>query len=274
MIEFKWKKIDTKNNNTPIIKDNEIDMLAEKILYDYKPSMLNEPMKIKYQHFLESYLGAHLEFQHIYYEKDEGRIFGATSFNTEKLKIFNKEKYIVDEITLKKNTIVLDNYVIKDGKEGLELFTGLHEGGHLWLHKGVYTRLENQVSMFQDEKILKPVVCCRKNNIKSFGKKYTKKSSDYWREYQANYFASAIAMPKSTVTPFIKEKIQNFGITDGYVIEDRGTEEYLISTKVLPEILSDTYGVSKSAAYVRLKKLGFIVDKKLIDEKKKQFKLF
>lgn len=90
MIEFRWNKID-KKSNTPVIKDVELDELAEMLLNDYKSALLKEPRKIKYEHFLESYLGANLEYQHIYYGEDEGQIFGVTAFNEERLKIFDWE---------------------------------------------------------------------------------------------------------------------------------------------------------------------------------------
>ena len=48
MIEFKWSKVDKNNNNTPIIKDAEIDDLAEMLLEDYKPQLLKEPTPINH----------------------------------------------------------------------------------------------------------------------------------------------------------------------------------------------------------------------------------
>ena len=66
MIEFRWSKVDKKNNNTPIISDTEIDDLAEILLRDYNPQLLKEPRRIKFEHFLESYLGANLDYKHIY----------------------------------------------------------------------------------------------------------------------------------------------------------------------------------------------------------------
>lgn len=53
MIEFRWNRVDKRNNNTPIISDAEIDELAEIILGDYKPQLLQEPRKVKYEHFLD-----------------------------------------------------------------------------------------------------------------------------------------------------------------------------------------------------------------------------
>ena len=73
MIDFSWSRVD-KKDNTPILKDTEIDDLAEDLLADYKPQLLKEPTPINYLHFLESYLGANVEFMDIYYE--DKRILG------------------------------------------------------------------------------------------------------------------------------------------------------------------------------------------------------
>ena len=167
MIEFRWSKVD-KKDNTPILKDAEIDELAETLLADYKPQLLKEPTPINHLHFLESYLGANIEFMDIYYE--DKPIWGATAFNDdEHLPVFDRENRRAGVRKLRNRTIVIDNYVMQEGKEGLGLFTGLHEGGHLWLHPGVFTAPDNsgQLSLFKDEKPkIRPVVCCRKNSIK------------------------------------------------------------------------------------------------------------
>jgi Zn-dependent peptidase ImmA (M78 family) len=274
LIEFRWSKVDKKNNNTPIIKDAELDDLAEMLLNDYKPLLLKEPRKIKYESFLESYLGANLEYQHIYYEEDEGQIFGVTAFNKERLKIFDQENLSTRHLILDKNSVVLDYYVTEEGREGLELFTGLHEGGHLWLHSNVYAEPTGQLSLFGTHEELRPVTCCRKSDIENFGKKSDYRTAEQWREHQADYFASAIAMPKSTFMPMAREVLKSNGISDGFIIEDSGLKESFFAKDKLPQLIASTYGVSKTAAYVKLRKFGFIVDKKTVENKNSQFKLF
>lgn len=272
MIEFKWNKIDRKNN-TPVIKDVDLDELAEMLIKDYKPAILKAPRKIKYEHFLESYLGANLEYQHIYYGENEGPVFGVTAFNKERLKVFDKENLCTKNVTLDKNSIVLDYYVTEEGREGLELFTGLHEGGHLWLHPKVYAEPEGQISLFARE--IKPVTCCRRSDIESFGRVWSgNRTPEQWREHQADYFASAIAMPKSTFIPLIQETLKANGITDGYVLEDLGLKEQIFAQNELPEVVMNVYGVSRQAAYVKLKKFGFIKNKKNIEKENSQFTLF
>jgi len=261
VINFRCSMVDGENN--PIISDDNIDKFAEILLNDYKQELLKEPGPINYLHFLESYLGANIEIMDIYYE--DNPIWGVTSFNDgERLEVFDRKRKCIKWNKLKKRTIVLDNYVMQKGREGLALFTGLHEAGHLWLHSGVYTRPTGQMSLFGEPKKRK-VVCCRKGDIVNFGKGSGYRTAKEWREHHANYFAAAVAMPKSTFVPFVKKMIavQDFG-------EDLTSNTFaLFFTEYLPKIISDAYGVSKQAAYVRLCKFGF--DRL---EKKSQLALF
>ncbi len=55
MVKFVPKRVDRRNNNTPIVSNNEIDAYAYAVLEDYKPELLKKPSVINYQHFLESY---------------------------------------------------------------------------------------------------------------------------------------------------------------------------------------------------------------------------
>lgn len=273
MIEFRWSKVDKKHNNTPVIKDGELDDLAETLLRDYKPQLLKEPCKIKHLHFLESYLGANVEFHDIFYAENEKPILGATAFNNEQLKVFNHEAMCTATKNLERRTIVIDNCVMQDGNEGLALFTGLHEGGHLWLHPAVYNRDENQTSLFDllpGSAELPPVVCCRRSNIENFGGHPGNKTPEEWREHQADYFASAIAMPKSTFVPLVEDLLKKAGISDGVLVTGTDPEIDDFAQHTLPSIIADTYGVSKTAARIKLKKFNFVMDADNFHRKQQQ----
>lgn len=52
------------------------------------------------------------------------------------------------------------------------LFIGLHKGEHLWLYLGVYTDTVNSCCLlFFDVLEIKPVVCCRKEDIEALAEK-------------------------------------------------------------------------------------------------------
>ena len=62
MIEFKWSKVH-RPDQTPIIRDVEIEDLVEELLRDYKPKLLEHPMPVNPEHFAETYMGIDIEYQ-------------------------------------------------------------------------------------------------------------------------------------------------------------------------------------------------------------------
>lgn len=272
MIEFRCRKIDRRNNNTPILSDAEIDEFALAVLKDYKPALLKEPGKIKFQHFLESYLGVNLEFHDIYYEEDEKPILGATAFSDGKLKIFNKEDMCISSITVCSGTVIIDNSVMEEGKEGLALFTGLHEGGHVLIHPGVYSSgCPGQMNLFSEE--LSPIVCCRKGSIESSGTFRKKRTPEEWREHHADYFAAAISMPKPVFIPVARNLMREHNIYKDHITYGVDDDMDYIAHDLIPESLSEVFGVSKTAAFIKLKKCELVMDKPTHDMYHAQQKL-
>ena len=92
MIEFHCKRHHP-SDNTPIVYDSEIQEYAETVLGDYKPKLLKEAGKINALHFLESYCGADVDYQDIYYEENEDPIAGAAVFNEGYVKVFDRAVY-------------------------------------------------------------------------------------------------------------------------------------------------------------------------------------
>ena len=69
---------------------------------------------------------------------------------------------------VRKDTIVIDNYVMETGREGLATFTGLHEAGHYLIHQDVYrTEYKNQTA--EQENKVSGMVYCRRDTVESFG---------------------------------------------------------------------------------------------------------
>lgn len=271
MIEFRCRRVDRRNRNTPIISDKELDEFAQAVLADYKPQLLKEPAKIKYEHFIESYLGANLEYHDIYNDDPERPIWGATAFNDEELRIFNREKMCISKINVPARTVILDNSIMEPGKEGLALFTGLHEGGHVLIHPNVFTHmLTDQISLLEAEPI-SPVVCCRRENIENFGAAGAgKRTPEQWREHHADYFAAAIAMPNRTFSPTVHQLLRENGFYKTRIITGIDEDQDYIAEELLPEAISEIYGVSKKAAFVKLKKSGFVIDRKSYDRQNAQ----
>ena len=80
MIEFKWSKVH-RPDQTPIIRDVEIEDLVEELLRDYKPKLLEQPMPVNPEHFAETYMGIDIEYQRIV--SPDNNVVGAMVFNDE-----------------------------------------------------------------------------------------------------------------------------------------------------------------------------------------------
>lgn len=255
-------------DQTPIVSDLEIQEYAEAVLEDYKPKLLKEPGKINAVHFLESYLGATVDYQVIYYEENASPIAGATVFNDDKVLVFDRENMCVRPIEVSAGTILIDNDTMKDGKEGFAQFTHLHEGGHFLIHPAVYRKMDNQITLFDLgmlDKTGSHVVSCKRSAIAGQGEKKCRFSTqEEFREHQANTFAAAIAMPRQTFIPYAQEMIRAAGFKDGIWVESEKELDW-DDMIVLPDIvgkLAETFGVSRSAARVQLKRQNVLMTEK------------
>jgi hypothetical protein len=261
LIEFRCRNRRAKSR-TPVISDVEIESWAEAVLQDYKPSHLREPGALNAIYFVENYLEATIDYQDIYYPEGETAIIGATAFNDEYLRVFDRERKCIREIAVSPRTVILDNSIMADDKKGLCSFTVLHEGGHLFIHPEVYTRPDtDQISLFDGMTSTSRVVCCRRNTIESGVTGSATWTEEDFREHHANVFAAAIAMPKRTFIPYVRDVIRAHGFKAGYIVAG----DWEVDDFDVPCIASEvakTYGVSKSAALVNMKKRGLYLDGK------------
>ncbi len=258
MIPFNCRRRD--KTRTPIIRNEDVWEYAEALVGDYKPSLLKEPAPLNVPHFLESYLGATVEYQDIYYERDGDPIAGATVFNDSLIRVFDRDGQCIRTIEVAAGTIIIDNETVATGNKGFEAFTGLHEGGHFTMHPEVYCKNPDQICFFEKPKDGSAVVCCRKSTM--FGRRWTGRqlTPEQNREHQANTFAAFAAMPRQTFIPLSKELIRNAGFTDGIFVEDERDWESAYALEQLINKLIEAYGVSFTAARIHLKELGLLMN--------------
>jgi len=259
MITLKANRVDYRNNNTPILYDREIDEFAYAVLEDYKPNLLREPGTLNFQLFLESYLGLTLIFKDIYTDDPKRPIFGVTAFRDGILKIFDRENERVSSMIVRKNTVIIDNYVMKSGMEGVAAFTGFHEGGHYLIHQDVYRTGFKDQAVFSDTK-LSGMVYCRRESVENVVSKSSERTAKQWREHQANQFAASLAMPNATFVPLVNTFLHEHGVYKRNITLGYDDDLDILVKELLPEYIAETYGVSKRAALIKLKKCGFIAN--------------
>ncbi|WP_082604353.1 ImmA/IrrE family metallo-endopeptidase [Acidovorax sp. Root217] len=142
--------------------------------------------------------------------------------------------------------LTIEIFIYPDRNIGRERFTFAHELAHLLLGHGRVMRRE-----YTEEKDFNPP------------KSLIKEESDIFRmEYQANYFAACLLMPrKSFVEHFMRGlrllELHNKGFGALYVdTQDCNVQNYLAITGVLMQI----YQTSRMAVTIRAKELGLLRD--------------
>ena len=234
---------------TPVISDKGIEEYARQLLSDYRPEMLyGIPQALNAFHFVESYLGARIEFQDIYYEEGFKPILGMTCFAETRVKVFDRENMCTKYITVPPDTIIIDNSLMEPGKEALANFTVLHEGGHFCMHREV----------FEDgmRRNCPPDFCNRK---KSGNSKRKLESQEDFREHQADVFAAAVALPANTLVPCATHMIRCMGFPDGVFVTGHKYDD--MKKPGLDRMIAniaESCGVSRSAVKIRLQRLGLL----------------
>ena len=248
-------------DRTPIVKDLYIQDYAEALLADYRPELLKTPGKVDAFHFLENYLGVTVEFQDIFYPEGKIPVAGATIFNDEAIMVFDRSGMKVSSIDVPAGTVLIDNATMKS--ESFALFTALHEGGHYCMHQGVYKLDPDQVSLFESDG---HVVKCMRTTIERRGPLVTQKD---FREHQASTFAAAMAMPRPTFIPLMRQVIREAGFSEGIWVEDpHGDWEDQFKLDDMIKVVTDTYGVSYTAAAIQLRRQGLLMKEWQYDQMK------
>jgi len=260
MVLLNPRRVDRANHNTPILYDREIDDFAQDVLADYKPELLRRPGKINHQHFIESYLQMRIDYQDIYNEDPERPILAMTAFAKGKVRVFDRENNRVKKIVVQERTVIIDNAVTEPGKECLALFSGMHEGGHVTMHWPVFTgkTFDGEVYDPDYEFDGEPIVCCRRENIEIARSPKQIRTAEGWREHQADYFAAAITMPNATFKPFVNNLLRECGHYKGAIRLGINADLDILADDILPDAISETYGVSRRAARIKLRKTGFV----------------
>ncbi|MBS3969273.1 MAG: ImmA/IrrE family metallo-endopeptidase [Clostridia bacterium] len=266
MLKFSWSKRD--KNKVPVISAMEMDELAEVLIRDYNPVLLKEAQPIDYEHFLEFYLGVNLQYQDIRSEQPDEHILGITAFGDDYALVFDDVQGRLKRIVVTEGSIVLHNELLAEEKEGRLRFTALHEGaGHWWCHQDYYGIDKNQLTLFAEEK--PRAIMCRSYNLENFAYRKCKTSVD-WMEYQADYMASAIAMPKTPFKAAAAEMLMKAGFKNKVIVTGLDADHDIYAELGLPAQIAEVFGVSRKAAEIKLKNFGFIKDIKKVKEEARQ----
>lgn len=242
-------KFRIKSNNVPILSKDEIDHIAEEFLKDFNPRIFEDPKLIDEDRFLTEYLGLKQDFQYL---SHNGCYLGMIVFNdTDKVIAYDTDTKRAEYISAKAGTVIIDNTLLEECQEQRYRFTAMHEAGHWIFHRKKYSN--TSINLLESNFLNIENIKCRTSSVDPKFKPNGKWNDNDTMEWQANYFASAMLMPKSMIFKAVDEnndyieylKFMSFGNTNLY-------------NESLVKYIARLFNVSKQAAETRLNNLNII----------------
>lgn len=269
MIPFNDNHYKKTKNGGLYLRYSEIENITETLLNDYRPDLLSNPGAIKYDDFLENYLGADLQYQYLYSSSDEGDILGCSVFSSQRIAVFDKDTMTKEFISCPAGSVILDMSLIDGTRQIQENITGLHEGGHIYLHDYWFSDYKGQRSL----NFSQGIKCCRQTDINYF-QTLGLTTDDYWREWQATIFAVTIALPRKSLAISLPEIFRKNNIDDKQLVIDANSDNRYLAEHVIPETVGKIYNMSKECVRYRLIETGYFINKQRFEQEHAQMTLF
>ena len=106
MIQLDFRR---KKNGVPILSKKDIEDIAEVIIQDYKPKILDEPCSLDIELFSESYTELEMDYQDLTHAQS---ILGMVVFNDCRIPVYDAEKEKAKRIMVHEGTILIDNSLL------------------------------------------------------------------------------------------------------------------------------------------------------------------
>jgi hypothetical protein len=218
-------------NGVPILSADAIDLKVEEVISYFNKTILDEPQRTPLLEFIEE---LNKRFNLL---RDYSRALGTTQYGS----------VILGKTQLNPLGLYVDVSLVNDPRFNFVLG---HELGHVVLHRSVDLKRTGyeQQELIDSEKDLVT------------GKKNLRTPRE-WLEWQANYFSSAILMPRLSVRAAIiaKQKEMDIKRNLGYIILE--AKPYSINDyKAVKTHLGLIYEVNATNVECRLKDLGILID--------------
>lgn len=222
----------------PIISRDDLEEEATRFLEKYYKKALREPVPVPIRNIAEETMGLRVvENEHL---SDDLSIFGMIVF--EDGNVSGSDKKIVIR-NAKRGTMYVDPRVFYERTLGTLNSTIAHECFH-WHRHQPYHALMKMIGA--KDGLGKNIQCSIGANR---GNSDNWKAVD-WMEWQANEIAPKILMPYKTAAKYCKNLIQE-------QVEHLDGRERMLALENVVDQVAVYYGVSKQAAKIRMRELGF-----------------
>jgi len=232
-----------KSNGMFYINKDQMDDIAAMMLGEYMPSVLEEAQPVDIDALAEDKLFLTIQHKSIGHG---GGFLGLTAFEDVKDLPCLDDMFRPIKIDIPAGTVLIHSDLQGYQNRARRRFTVAHECSHWVLHRS-YHSPTNQTYSFRTQR--PPYIACRAANIER--KRYEPKTDSDWEEWQADALASALLMPLRPFRALADRLVCKGGRRH---LSDRVDGEYIECV----EEVADTFTVSKTAAEIRLKQLGYI----------------
>lgn len=183
--------------NHKYLSKAKIEEYAYEFLLENSPESLTKAMQTDIEYIVENKLKINLQYLKLDYNKN---LLGMTIMNPMKVKYLDENSQIVEEI-FDRNTILINEFLATEKNQEHRLyFTLAHEIGHWYLQRKDAYIDSGQQNLFGQEAIKSSINRFIDNiDIFKFKRKKLVTEED-WLEWQANFFAACILMPKKMFT--------------------------------------------------------------------------
>lgn len=224
-----WPAFKMNRRGIPVLSRTALDEFALRYIREFCPDVCDAPAPVPVEAFLESYLGADLEYRYL---SNDGRYLGMTVFTDCLVPVWDPEQKAADICAVSAGTVIADNSLLEtEGALPRYRFTLAHEAGHFLFHKTAFRMLDGNKAG--------SLMICPAEAERS-GSDQDSWSDFDWLEWQSDTFASCFLLPR----PAVLKAAENWRLARG------GWGESLGMT------LSRVFNVSLQAVRIRLKDLG------------------
>jgi Zn-dependent peptidase ImmA (M78 family) len=179
-----------------------------------------------------------------------------TAFNTGVVQIADEASGKPVPLIVQEGTVIIDPLLMEKRNAARRRFTFMHEGAHWLIHRPAFA-VDNP---FGSPGVYENQYLAAKEGRIDYSRSQKERNDNERIERQADFLASAMLMPKSTLRMAYKDFFSYYCERPRQIVRGRSKMEDNFST-LLPEFVADKFGVSKRAALIRLEKLNAIVGK-------------
>jgi Zn-dependent peptidase ImmA (M78 family) len=239
-------------SNVPYITCDALDQYGENVVRDAMPDALKAPTVLDVDKFIEFYLNMYVECKRISYDH---KILAMTAFDTGIVQVCDDHGGQPFPLAVHAGTLIIDPILLEKRNVARRRFTKMHEGSHWLLHRPAFEdNPMKSVGVYENQYL------AAKEGRLDYSRS-TREGNDLDRiERQADFLASAMLMPKTTLRMAFREFFKYYGERPRAVLRGKSEADDQYA-KLLPQFVARKFGVSKRAALIRLEKLNAIIGK-------------